>query len=834
MEVLSNINMNFNQIVNALFEKVSSLPTSNLFKGRLVFNIIDNCIYQYNGNKWVSLIDNSTLNSLLGELNKTNSSLQEQINNIVISSTGSGDATKEVEQARIDLNGENHDTLKSRIDTVETSVYNTNYSNSIDKYIKSLLVKKSFNSETLTFVSSSNRLSLDKVLHFGKDITISVPDGYKFAVQLWSDDSMLPSTYEKGYGWCGLSFIIPAEKYFSIVFGRVDDNELTKDDLSNITISYTSDSEYSKTSQYLNLDLFPLNKGYKNIINPEFQLGTLSESTGEEVDSNGRYRTGFIESDTQIAVKCTSSFWRRRFTYDMEGNFISVTAWAKSDIFFTIIPGYKYRYVFADENWFLPNIEKIKSQFILYTNDYTVEKDIEKMKNFINHDWDKNPFNYGFSKIINPEIVLGTLSTTTGEEVDSDNRMRTNFIESCNDITVSCPSSLYRKRFTYDLDGNLISSTEWAKSADVFRIEPGYKYRFVFAKADWSLPSRDDISELFTFYTDEVSIKKSNLIFEPEIQDCVKKLEEYCKTEKSYIFGLVTDSHYTGKNNWKDTVSTIKRINDIFPLDAVYHLGDIINGDLTKKRSSELIKIVRNDLRMCCDESYILTGNHDANDWYDKTNHTGRITSEDRYAIFGRYNDKRVNRPGNKMYHYYDIDSMKLRFIVLDSLYGEEYYGMNNDSWGFTQEQIDWVKNIALDMKYHINYHIVVLSHVPMTAEYDGYKAPIVNGEKMRKVFEDYISDGGIVVGFFHGHTHWDYIGKAKEENGIYEISTGCSMFSTSTLDNATYYPEGAIKPSRVNNTISQELWDIVVIRPDSRTVKMIRFGAGSDREFTY
>lgn len=85
--------------------------------------------------------------------------------------------------------------------------------------------------------------------------------------------------------------------------------------------------------------------------------------------------------------------------------------------------------------------------------------------------------------------------------------------------------------------------------------------------------------------------------------------------------------------------------------------------------------------------------------------------------------------------------------------------------------------------------------------------------------------------GMFYGHTHWDYIGKHSDTNGFYEISTGTASCYTS---GATTFPSGASVPSRAANTVTQELWDLVIVKPLSRTVKMIRFGAGEDREFAY
>ena len=63
MKVLTELDMNSNQISNSGFEKITTLPSSNLFKGRIVFNTTDGVYYQYNGTKWAALVDLDVLNT---------------------------------------------------------------------------------------------------------------------------------------------------------------------------------------------------------------------------------------------------------------------------------------------------------------------------------------------------------------------------------------------------------------------------------------------------------------------------------------------------------------------------------------------------------------------------------------------------------------------------------------------------------------------------------------------------------------------------------------------------------------------------------------------------
>lgn len=77
MKHFDNLDMNTNQIVNGRFELVTTLPTSNLVKGRLVFNTIDNTYYEYNGTKWISIVDSDILDAKLGDISTILASVVE-------------------------------------------------------------------------------------------------------------------------------------------------------------------------------------------------------------------------------------------------------------------------------------------------------------------------------------------------------------------------------------------------------------------------------------------------------------------------------------------------------------------------------------------------------------------------------------------------------------------------------------------------------------------------------------------------------------------------------------------------------------------------------------
>lgn len=102
------------------------------------------------------------------------------------------------------------------------------------------------------------------------------------------------------------------------------------------------------------------------------------------------------------------------------------------------------------------------------------------------------------------------------------------------------------------------------------------------------------------------------------------------------------------------------------------------------------------------------------------------------------------------------------------------------------------------------------------------------NGEKLLDILEEYNRQEMYqIAGFFYGHTHSDYV---FEECSFPIISTGCAKLEY-MLEKK---PEGAITHYRESDTISQELWDSLLIDFEEQKIKMVRFGTGSDREVSF
>lgn len=325
--------------------------------------------------------------------------------------------------------------------------------------------------------------------------------------------------------------------------------------------------------------------------------------------------------------------------------------------------------------------------------------------------------------------------------------------------------------------------------------------------------------------------------FEAEIDDTFAKLIDATQN-KSIVFAIVTDSHnyFDGWDNWSNTAKNLYLLNRAFPLDFVAHLGDIIEGNQDKDSSETYLSEVVTDLRRANQNVVTLTGNHEDNHPYYNINGTGLINDAERYSLLNRYNDANVQRIGTEQYFYFDFpnENMPIRIICLNGFLGDGHLGNDGNSWGYTDDEVAWVRDVALQT----NKQVLFLSHMPLSKIYIrtyelGYE--LHNSDALKAVIGQFINNGGIVIGFFCGHTHKDFM--VQNDLGVYEVQTGCQNAHQNGTPGSYSYNDGLYTPTaptRRAGTAEEELWDVVVVSPVEGRVEIIRFGAGNDRGFTY
>lgn len=300
---------------------------------------------------------------------------------------------------------------------------------------------------------------------------------------------------------------------------------------------------------------------------------------------------------------------------------------------------------------------------------------------------------------------------------------------------------------------------------------------------------------------------------EREIRQCIQTVTK--KREKgSLVFTLLSDSHITVNGTWQDTLDTIKRVDKEIRVDGIIHLGDFTDGLLNKKTCEYYADKVLQDLRSIHSRVYMTIGNHDTN--YFKNN-PELLSNEEIYEYYLK-DIEATGKAKNQLWYYDDYEEQKLRMYFLHS-----YDHHDKLRYGYSIEEIAWLMDSLKGIPE--DYRVIVFSHEAPIARLDYWTTEVRNGEKLLQELEQWhAAHNRRIMAFIHGHTHADYV---YQERAFPIISIGCSKCEYFTDKK----PEGAVTYRRVRHTVTQELWDTLVVNTEQNTLRFIRFGAGMDRK---
>lgn len=370
----------------------------------------------------------------------------------------------------------------------------------------------------------------------------------------------------------------------------------------------------------------------------------------------------------------------------------------------------------------------------------------------------------------------------------------------------------------------------YSRDTYVFK-EEGY-CRICVKRADGMEITRKDadkINSILAFYA-EVKTYQEKECFKPEIEDTVnkvRKISEDCvdSEQNSFItdkellsFVLLTDSHYTVNGTWEDTADNIKKVlarlegnedgnaleGSSVNINGIVHLGDLTDGMTTKKVTSAYTERMMDDLCQNGLPVYVTLGNHDSN--YFRGNKQ-RFTMEEQRELYGLARE----------YYYRDFVSQKIRCLFLSS-----YDADTPVRYGFSDEEVQWVKETLNETP--MGYKVLVFSHEAPLDILDYWARIVRNGKKLLQVLEEYNArEDAQILAYIHGHTHAECV---YHGSSFPIISIGCNKCEYFTDKK----PENSYTFKRVPNTVTQDLWDVLLIDGENQKLHFVRFGAGEDR----
>lgn len=340
------------------------------------------------------------------------------------------------------------------------------------------------------------------------------------------------------------------------------------------------------------------------------------------------------------------------------------------------------------------------------------------------------------------------------------------------------------------------------------------------------------------------------------------------KGEDDIAVIFATDLHYAlstviRKNSQplhfsKEHIRNIVELTKMAPIDLIVLGGDNADGSSPKFQQEKALKEVVSTLQLSDSPFVLAKGNHDDNSWYAQVklgpywDLSEVVTDEEYYDIAAKPSSRFDGLDVQDSYYSYDTG--EVRHIILNA--HDIPYKLNSNgnpkysgqyTVAYRQKQVDWfIEKLSTAPKY-----ICIYQHPQFKGTYDNgnsnemscYNDDVILGildaYQNRKSYKSIKDDedfklnvnvdftnatGTICFGMF-GHYHNDRI---TNKSSINFVSTGCCAPVERKVRG-----EGLLA-DRELNTLKEDLFDIVIIKPSERKVKMLRFGAGVDREITF
>ena len=315
----------------------------------------------------------------------------------------------------------------------------------------------------------------------------------------------------------------------------------------------------------------------------------------------------------------------------------------------------------------------------------------------------------------------------------------------------------------------------------------------------------DDVPDIKSYFADEMA----NTVLS------VRTLQQ----EPNLTFFVITDIHAYwvegAETLYKESVTNMRNLLESVPCNGVINLGDTINGNETAAISMNYGNAVSNEFRKIPLPYYPVIGNHDDNRYYENTSE--RLDGGKRFQVF--INPVRnVYIDSTGLNYYVDYDEFKIRIVYLNSTSAYTYK--------YTDHTCEWLEETALDTPD--GYGVLVCTHISPEKTWNYNQTEATNGTTILSHLATY-AESNDVLGIVCGHNHLD----CAFSTPFAGMSLGCNKF-ISTNGSESKWPAGATIPQRTHNTASEDLWTVMIIRPNSRKINFVRFGAGNDYEIAY
>ena len=340
------------------------------------------------------------------------------------------------------------------------------------------------------------------------------------------------------------------------------------------------------------------------------------------------------------------------------------------------------------------------------------------------------------------------------------------------------------------------------------------------------------------------STAEDNDVYSSEVQDTAAKITEL-SARPCLVYNIMTDSHENPQNEYSkrivnNTLRNIQRVYNLAFADGAVHLGDMLtpnnstiypNWDAVNKHLDDFVGRFRKVNREC----FICIGNHDGLE----SNFVNEFYT---YGSMEKFNENYVVREGIAPWYYKDYEKIKTRVAFLAEPCRDLIEEGQVNVYQINQNQMQWIADTVFNVED--GWNVLFMCHIHPYSTWGTDGRAIFEG--LTNAFCEHTtyqySDWGInvdfttkphskVIAFICGHTHADAVITDNSVFSDYNLDYPIICIASSNLQVGGNSEQGYTNPTRNYYSVSEDLWDTMVYRPDLGKIYMVRFGAGEDRE---
>lgn len=413
---------------------------------------------------------------------------------------------------------------------------------------------------------------------------------------------------------------------------------------------------------------------------------------------------------------------------------------------------------------------------------------------------------------------IGTLNSYGSEEA-STKRIRSDFIPVNSGTIISAiGAASCIDVFTYNSIGNLVAETGWITDNYYEVPDNIVKVRIVIrvSQGDETIPAAD-IGIIRDKCT--ITLKVQNVVYFDELknvpayyQTMMESKAEQIRTNLATIgndgdsFVFFTDFHID--SNTLHTPALIKYIQDSCGIENVVFGGDAINNESSKAEVYAKLEQFNHLFSEYGIKFNTVVGNHEFNNPSENEEYASiQLTASEVYPFLVKNEEMNPFADSNPadLAFYIDNKVQKIRYIYIPCNYAGD---ITTTASSFGVSAIQTAPS---------GYSMVVFTHYALQTNLT-----------MRPSFTTIAAALDAIKGtdktpvcVITGHTHRDLVGATN--GGIPIICTTCDS-NEQVADPST----------RAEGTTNEQAFDVFQINKTTRTITIVRIGAGSDRTFQY